>query len=168
MSTDQRGRVVAGSLISTSSRRSPRDRRAIEDSRCQGCGRVGDWLAGTHDSAGYIWNVCATRRRRVDQPYYMLSVGVKAPRNENTRIKKTPHSMRVDAQAPPLRLFKKDANCHAGTRRHSAKYHPTCSPPRSNHLPRPSRAEGEISIHHSSLVACKCADSMGRPYRIST
>ena len=29
---------------------------------------------------------------------------------------KTPHSMRVDAQAPPLRLFKKDANCHAGTR----------------------------------------------------
>ena len=29
---------------------------------------------------------------------------------------KTPHSMRVYAQAPALRLFKKDANCHAGTR----------------------------------------------------
>eukprot|EP00964_Phaeocystis_antarctica_P069302 scaffold42082_cov45-Phaeocystis_antarctica.AAC.2 len=55
---------------------------------------------------------------------------------------KTPHSMRVDAQAPPLRLFKKDANCHAGRRRHSAKYHPTCSPSRSNHLPCPSRRWG--------------------------
>eukprot|EP00964_Phaeocystis_antarctica_P145850 scaffold111986_cov93-Phaeocystis_antarctica.AAC.1 len=67
--------------------------------------------------------------------------------------------MRVDAQAPPLRLFKKDANCHAGTTRHSAKYHPTCSPSRSNHLPRPSRADGGDKHPSLCTVACKCADS---------
>ena len=38
---------------------------------------------------------------------------------------KTLHSMRVDAQAPPLRLFKKDANCHAGA---AAKIPPNITP----------------------------------------
>eukprot|EP00964_Phaeocystis_antarctica_P121931 scaffold85606_cov59-Phaeocystis_antarctica.AAC.2 len=40
--------------------------------------------------------------------------GLKRHGTRTVRIK-TPQSMRVDAQAPPLRLFKKDANCHSGT-----------------------------------------------------
>eukprot|EP00964_Phaeocystis_antarctica_P109187 scaffold73676_cov58-Phaeocystis_antarctica.AAC.1 len=57
--------------------------------------------------------------------------------------------MRVDAQAPPLRLFKKDANCHAGTRATFRQISPHMFALSEQPPPAPLAPMGEISIHHS-------------------
>ena len=75
--------------------------------------------------------------------------GLKHHGTPSTRIK-TPQSMRVDAQAPPLRLFKKDANCRRDPRVNFRQISPHMLAPSEQPPPAPLAPMGEISIHHST------------------
>ena len=90
MGTDQRGRVGGGSLISSSTEIST---RSNEQSKIRGGRAVAGWKQARETRTQVLTTHLAifgmsaasarTGARRVGQPYYMLSVGVKAPRNAN-------------------------------------------------------------------------------------